>query len=167
MPTHVGPLALWPFFVKASQVICYLKDPWMNIVYTAMVEKPTQGNRGQIAPRYDIEKVMQYIKEKNGGMVPAYDKVRSKMQQLRVADRNHGLGVSPLALPNNGWVSGASHGESFPVGECHDKVSPTRIWWHLLAAPRSFPWDFYMFAGYPTLGPLNAGSHVHESVDPI
>jgi hypothetical protein len=79
---------LWPFFVKASQVICYLKDPWMNIVYTAMVENPPKENRGQIAPRYDIEKVMQYIKEKNGGMVPAYDKVRSKMQQLRVADRS-------------------------------------------------------------------------------
>ncbi|KAJ7795342.1 hypothetical protein B0H14DRAFT_2621012 [Mycena olivaceomarginata] len=58
---------------------------------TAMVQNPPKKTRGQIAARYDIAKVMEYIKEKNGGVAPAYEQVRSKIQHIRVKNR----GASP------------------------------------------------------------------------
>jgi hypothetical protein len=52
-----------------------------------MAQNPPKEIRGRFAPRYNIPKLAKYIEDRNGGVVPAYDQIRSKIQQLRVNDR--------------------------------------------------------------------------------
>ncbi|KAJ7832403.1 hypothetical protein B0H14DRAFT_3142890 [Mycena olivaceomarginata] len=121
-----------------------MSTPWspdvVAILREAMVQNPPKKTRGQIAARYDIAKVMEYIKEKNGGVAPAYEQVRSKIQHIRVKNR----GASPpdgvprrvdsiypatLLVPSMTNVPSLSDGMVVRVYQ-HSRPPPAAAWDH-------------------------------------
>ncbi|KAJ7824402.1 hypothetical protein B0H14DRAFT_3874893 [Mycena olivaceomarginata] len=121
-----------------------MSTPWspdvVAILREAMVQNPPKKTRGQIAPRYDIAKVMEYIKEKSGGVTPAYEQVRSKIQHIRVTNR----GASPpdgvsrrvdsiypatLPVPSMTNVPSSSDGMVVHVDQ-HSRPPPAAAWDH-------------------------------------